>query len=384
MSPTRIQTQTVKAFACLGGECPDTCCKGWGMQLTEQTVNKYKADAPHLLEAVTSGEAEFIMRRDPATDYCVKFDNGWCSIHRTHGEDFLGDACHFYPRITRAIGSTLMTSAAMSCPETARLMLFGENPFALSDRSEVRVPFSMRNVLPGGLSEEQALAIHQAFMDLAGDEAASAANNLMRVSAVARGIERQPIESWAEAVPFYASMAQSRIPVAEPQPADIFNLLHALQGLISASPKQREGLRLLVADMAAALGASFTETGAINLASDAQERALRLLAHQRVQAPHLASVLRRYLQAQLSQALFPFAGFGASLSDRVTVIGVRLATLRLALATLGAQPSDAEIVATCYNLSRFIDHLADPTLSLAIYNETGWVREARLRAILGE
>lgn len=34
-------------------------------------------------------------------------------------------------------------------------------------------------------------------------------------------------------------------------------------------------------------------------------------------------------------------------------------------------------------LSRFCDHLADATLSLKIYSETGWVRESRLRAIVG-
>jgi hypothetical protein len=94
-------------------------------------------------------------------------------------------------------------------------------------------------------------------------------------------------------------------------------------------------------------------------------------------------MLRRYLQAQLAQALFPFSGFGESLTGRITVIGVRYATLKLALATLGEAPAMDEVVAVVQTLSRFMDHLGDPTLSLQIYQETGWVREPRLRALIG-
>jgi len=175
MNPTHMQTKAVEQFTCLGGECPDTCCKGWGMQLTKETVDKYTREAPELMEAVSTGEAEFIMRRDPVTDYCVKFDAGWCGIHRDYGEDFLGDACHFYPRVTRALGGTIITTAALSCPETARLMLYGDDTLAMGARSEMRTPFSLRNVLPEHLNEDAALAIHQQFLDVAGDAQFSAA-----------------------------------------------------------------------------------------------------------------------------------------------------------------------------------------------------------------
>jgi hypothetical protein len=383
MNPMRLQTRAVEQFSCLGSECPDTCCKSWGMQLTKETVDKYTQEAPQLMEAVSSGEAEFIMRRDPQTDYCVKFDAGWCGIHRDYGEAFLGDACHFYPRITRALGATVVTSAALSCPEAARLMLYGHDALAMGPRSEMRTPFSLRNVLPAELNEEQALAIHHHFITLAGDEAATAAHSLMRVSALARAIEMQPIAAWAEAIPLYISMIEGRIPKAEPHPADPFNLLHALHGLISASQSPRPLLVALVDRMAQSLGVTFATNGVMQLAEDASAQAVRVMARMRAQDAALQPMLRRYLQAQLSQALFPFAGFGTTLSERVTVMGVRLATLRLALATLGDAPGEAEVVGVVYNLSRFMDHLADPTFSLSIYRETGWVREARLKAIIG-
>ena len=95
-------------------------------------------------------------------------------------------------------------------------------------------------------------------------------------------------------------------------------------------------------------------------------------------------ILRRYLAAQISQALFPFSGAGTTLSARMTVIGVRFALVTWALATLGEQTSPDHVVPTIQIISRFIDHLADPTLLLAICEETGWSSEARLRALIDD
>ena len=277
-----------------------------------------------------------------------------------------------------------MTTAALSCPETARLMLYTEDGLALSERAEVRTPYSLRDYLPAGMDEHDALNIHMAFVAMAGDGSASAAHNIMRISAVARAIEMQPVTAWMDAVPFYASTADSRIPAAEATATDIFNMTHALHGLVMASQSKRARLMLIIDAMADALGITFQASGGIMLADDANARALRMMAMMRVQAETLQPVLRRWVQAQISQAFFPFSGFGTTLAERITIIGVRYATMRLALATLGEEPAEQEVIRIIQTLARFSDHLADPTLSLQIYNETGWVREPRLRAIIGE
>lgn len=384
MNPTRIQTNAVARFKCLGSDCPDTCCQGWGMQLTAETIAQYKKDAPELLDAVVSGESEFVMKRNPATDRCVKFDAGWCGIHRDYGADFLGDACHFFPRITRALGATVVTTAALSCPEAARLMLVEEGGLALTERTELRTPFSLRNYLPPELNEDQALSIHQQFVDAAGDMAFSAERNLMRVSAAARALEMQPVNVWPDAVSMYLAFAEGRIPPMEAAPVDPFNLLQALHGLFAASPSRHRPLQEMIQQTAEALGVTFQATGGMTLADDALEKSLRQLAHMRAQATTLQPILQRYVQAQLSQALFPFAGLGEKLTQRITIIGVRLATVKLLLSTLPEVPSVESVLSIIQALSRFTDHLADPGLSLQIYEETGWVREPRLRALLGD
>lgn len=353
------------------------------MQLTAETVAKYKAEAPELMDVVSTGEAEFIMKRDPVTDTCVKFEGGWCGIHRDYGEAFLGDACQFFPRVSRALGAVVVTGSTLSCPEMARLMLYGEDAFAFTPRTEIRAPYSLRNYLPSGLSEERALAVHAVMLEVAGDATVSAEHSLMRVSAVAHALEMQPVESWPDAAPLYAGMADGRLPTAELQSTDMFFLAQALHGLVMAGAHPRPRLLELLNAMASMLGVAF-ETGGLRLAPDFEQQEVLVKARMHAQGAVLQPVLRRYLEAQISQSLFPFSGFGATLSERIGIIGVRFATVKLALATLPKQPEPSEVIRIIQTLARFMDHLADPTLSLQIYRETGWLREARLRALIME
>lgn len=384
-----LQTDAAKRFVCLGDTCEDTCCKGWGMQLTKETVDLYKAKAPELLDAVTSGESEFIMKRDAKTDFCVKFVDGLCGIHKKYGTEFLGDACHFFPRSTRALGENKVMTLALSCPEAARLMLFEENTLVYQDAQIERLPHSLKDYAPGELSGDAALRIHEICASEISNPDYTAERNLMRLSAMAKGVETQPKAQWEGAVPFYFRMAEGRIPAAEPVASDYFNLLNALQGLIgSTKPTSRPRLMAVIDTMSEMLGVTLDwENLTIALHNDAPERVLAMLAHWKTQNEYYQPILRRYLQAQLRLHMFPFAGLGNSLSEKVTLIGVRFATIRLALMCAAHKTpdlSEADVVRVIQPLSRFLDHLSNADLSLAIYSETGWTREARLRAIIGD
>lgn len=385
------QTQATKAFQCLGDACEDTCCKGWGMQLSAQTVEKYEAEAPELLDAVSSGEAEFIMKRDPQTDYCVKFDAGWCGVHKTYGDSFLGDACHFFPRATRQLAQdiTLMT-VAPSCPEALRRMLYDTTPFALTTREDIRVPHSVKTYTHGSLTSEAMLTIHQQFLDYAGDEAASPALQLMRMAEAVRGLAHIAAEQWPEAVGFYLKMADGRLPAAEPHPADFIRLLNALQGLIGASKAtHRPRLMQTVETIAQALHVTLDwQTLTVAAAPDTIARQQEMQdAWDGYYGAQLEAVLRRYLQAQLSLGCFPFSGLGATAEERSLILALRFATAKLALMAecfiAEEVPSSETVVRILQSLSRFLDHLADPTFSLSIYKEVGWNQPARLRALLG-
>lgn len=384
-------TNFLREFRCLADACEDTCCKGWGMQLDRPMKEKYEREAPELLSAVDSGEAELIMKRDPKTDYCVKFDQGICSIHRDYGTAFLGDACHFYPRISRRLGSELTTmTASLSCPEITRLALFSAPDVAWEQEQTDRLPASLADYQKDGLTSAQAWSVHQAF--LAATQADEPVEHTMaRIVSVAFSLETLPVASWAEATGFYLRMAAGRLPASEPEAADPFNLLHLLQGLLSAAkPSARPRLETTLREMSEALDVSMDpQSRQLTLGDDSFGRWLEVMAHWN-SGPRAAceQPLRRWLQTQLTMMLFPFAGQGASVRERATLMALRFAITRLAL-QCGAYihypaMDQSTVVRIVQSLSRFIDHLADPSLTLQVCRETGWNRESRLRALVGD
>ncbi|MDX2073094.1 MAG: flagellin lysine-N-methylase [Alphaproteobacteria bacterium] len=387
MTHALTQTTLISSFQCLGEACEDTCCQNWSMQLDAPTLAKYESAAPELLAAVEREEGGLpVMRRDPATRHCVKMENGLCGIHKRYGDAMLGDACHFYPRVTRTLGQKTLMTATPSCPEIVRLMLALEMPFAPVDGAALRLPHSLKNYLPEGMDEAVALAVHQAFLDCALDASLAPQQALAHIASVARSMELLDAKTLDQSVPLYLRLAGGRLPVAEAHPADAFNLLHALCGLIVASHKPiSDRLRKTISDMERSLQATLDwERVQISLGEGSAAALADIRAKWQEASPHYAHALRRYLAMQLSLALFPFAGLGGNASERVTFIGVRFATIKLALACahhLHGPLAGEDIVRIIQSLSRFMDHLGDAAFSLSIYAETGWNKEARLLAL---
>ena len=387
---TTIQrTSVLSRFSCLGDACEDTCCSNWSMQVDEATLDLYAKEAPELLDAVETSDGLAIMRKDPATHLCVKLDGGLCGIHQTHGERFLGDACYFYPRVTRTLGDQVVMTATMSCPEITRLALSETAPCTLEEINAPRLPHALKDYLPAGLQPTEALAIHQAFINATRDSTASAEQIFLRIASASRSLERIDIKSWPAMAAFYLSHADTRIPKPDARDTDPFNLLHALTGLIIASRVPASArLKQTIADMEHALAVTLDWQNVQIITSDQSLPAYQALQNlwREEAAAHYAPTLRNWLEMQMSLALYPFSGLGNSLTQRVTIIGVRLAIIRLALlcsrSMTDEKPPQDVVVRVIQSLSRFLDHLADPVFSMQIYAETGWVQESRMAGLL--
>lgn len=379
-----LRSRVLSSFSCLGDACEDTCCQRWSMQVDEQTVCLYRDKAPELLQAVEpAAETPWIMRKDPTSGFCVKLEDGLCGIHKTYGPEFLGDACYFYPRATRRLGAHTLMTGALSCPEIVRLMLKEDAPGAMEKASAERLPHSLKDYVPEDMREDDALAVHNAFLRAAQDEHVGAERLCLRIASASRWLERTEKKDWAQAAPFFLEHNDMHIPPAAVRPEDPFNLLHALCGLIVASrkpPPPRLKQTIDAVERALAVRLDWDQV-AIHT-SDGSLNAYHTLQAQWQAGPgeQYAPLLRRWLQMQLALALYPFAGLGQTLSERITIIGVRLATLRLALMS-GADSLEAAVRIT-QSLARFLDHLADPAFSLQVYSETGWVQEDRLHGLL--
>ena len=391
MSHTVLRSKALSNFSCLGDKCEDTCCQQWSMQVDEETIALYRNEAPELLAAVESSkDVPWIMRKDPATGFCVKLQGGLCGIHKERGDRMLGDACFFYPRMTRALGSQVLMDAVLSCPEVVRQALYQENPCDREYATIDRIQHTVRDVLPEQLAQADALAIHNAFIDTVADTSFSVEEAFVRVASVTRSIQRVDMQTWPQAVPFYLKNVGMWIPMSEPNPNDPFNLLHALAGLIVASRKQLKGrIKDTLDEMQQALAVTLDWEKVLIQTSDdsagAFERLRILWKEEGAGAAH-DHLLRRYLQMQLAEALFPFAGIGRVPAESITIIGVRLATIKLALMSACAihgspLPQDV-VVRVIQSISRLLDHLASSEFSLQIYAETGWTQEGRMRSLL--
>ncbi len=375
----------IDRFQCLGADCEDTCCKGWGMQVDKEHIELYKKEAPDLLDAVTSGEAEYIMKRDPKTDYCIKFKNGLCNIHKDNGDKFLGDACHFYPRINRKFGNQKLMSAALSCPEIARSVLYGDNPFEIIEKNIDRTPASIKDYLPDGVGEEDSFAIISALLDLTGDESKSPELIISTIVSIAHSLQHTDSAIWVDGINMLINMAEVRLPDAEKSPNDSYFLLQTLAALIHASkPTARPNLDRIFKNMEIACGISINrETLDIMQNIGGENKILELDKKYQNNREEIAPILRRWIQAQLSISSFPFAGFGESIIDKAVILAVRFATVKLAIISSDKYDKDT-IITIIQSISRFMDHLADPELSMKMYEDADWIREARLGALVGD
>jgi lysine-N-methylase len=362
------------------------------MQVDIPTQQRYITQAPQLMDSLKAPGEHAIMKRDPKTDYCIKFEGGLCGIQREHGEAFLGDACHFYPRSLRKLGGDVNMTATLSCPEIARLSLFGDKDvFAENEVTLERLPLGLQDYLPEGLTAGQANIIHHSFLKLALDAGATPQRNYMRIFTCADSLSRMPVSAWPNATPFYLEHADNTLPLPAARDTDSIYLLQALCGLIAAA-KYVHHARLMqtVREMEQALHVTIQMDSLMIAALPDSPHAVKTLEArwksewQRQYEP----LLKRYLAMQVSLALLPFAGFGHTLPERAAVIGVRFATVKLALMSLchatGGNPEQKDVVRAVQSLSRFLDHLAEADFSLKIYTETGWLQPARLRALVGD
>ena len=379
-----IQYAFLEKFSCLGADCPDTCCHGWQMPTDRRQRDLYAEKAPELL-AATDPEQN-IMRRDPVTDYCVKLEGGLCGVHKQYGDNFLGDACYFYPRTTRDLGGTALMGASLSCPESLRLVLEEPNPFALQETTVPRLPGFMPKPLAEGVSWEAAQATMADFMALAQDETQSPEAIMTQVVRISLHLSHMPQTEWLTHLPTLIEATEPHTPTT-PTPSDPFALLYALGVLIMRGPNtRRPRLEETIRAIEAGLDCNLNwEARDMSYGSHAGQAYQYLQARWNMGAKDaLAPTLRRWIQGQFAAGAWPFAGFaGTTLAERATVLAVRFATVRLALMCRieldGTPPSQDVVIATIQGISRFMDHLADAELSRLIYRDAGWLEnEARL------
>lgn len=125
----------MKQFSCIGGDCEDTCCSGWRIDIDKATYKKYKnVREPGMKTKLSQGLKRNRAQADTSGSYAyINLDSncmcpllnekGLCGIQEKLGEHMLSSVCATYPRVLNSVDSIAELSAKLSCPEAARLAL---------------------------------------------------------------------------------------------------------------------------------------------------------------------------------------------------------------------------------------------------------------------
>jgi len=135
MSNVKVyQPAYFKEFLCTGTTCVYNCCKhGWQIRIDKNTYDKYvklgKSGTEILDKIKILTEDPFVaaMLKDYEGKCNFLNDKDLCSLQLTLGYEYLCRTCRIYPRNISYINGEFETFLELSCEESARVVLFGEN-----------------------------------------------------------------------------------------------------------------------------------------------------------------------------------------------------------------------------------------------------------------
>ena len=135
----------MKNFCCIAGDCPETCCQKWNIDvdpvhaecythlgdpdlqdILQRLLHKIRVRRPGKKEAETQYLLRLLKEEDSRCP--LLNDRGECRLQKKFGAYILCDTCYFHPRTFCQIDEQIWLSACLSCPECARLALLHREP----------------------------------------------------------------------------------------------------------------------------------------------------------------------------------------------------------------------------------------------------------------
>lgn len=149
VTDTMLMPTYASRFTCIGGDCEDTCCAGWGVTLDEESYLRYQSCSDpvlgplffeHIQKSETSRSSQDFGRIKLRDDVCrscgLLDDKKLCLIQGRLGEQALSDTCASYPRTIFRFGELHQMTLTLSCPEAARLALLAEDAFGFVGKEQ--------------------------------------------------------------------------------------------------------------------------------------------------------------------------------------------------------------------------------------------------------
>lgn len=151
----RIQPDFYEKFACKANHCRNSCCKGWEIDIDEDTAEIYEHIEGSLGEEIRAsmmfsedGSRSFRLRGDESCPFLQ--EDGLCRIIcRTGSDELLCDICALHPRFFQEIGAFDLTGLGLSCERVSELLVEETSPlsFTCIDEEEECVSVSFCGLL---------------------------------------------------------------------------------------------------------------------------------------------------------------------------------------------------------------------------------------------
>lgn len=123
-------------FHCIAGQCRHSCCRGWEIDIDQDTLALYQtlpgALGDDLRSAVIlseDGAASFRLTDDERCPFLT--EDGLCRVILEEGEDALCDICTMHPRFCHDLPDRTEIGLGLCCEEAARLILTWPDPMTL-------------------------------------------------------------------------------------------------------------------------------------------------------------------------------------------------------------------------------------------------------------
>lgn len=122
---TNIDAEIYSEFKCKADKCNHSCCKGWEIDIDEETLGYYKSLDSELgneiRQNIHEGEDTFFKLTDDKRCPFLK-DSGLCKIIEELGEDGLCDICRLHPRFFEDINDYSLAGVGLSCEKASELL----------------------------------------------------------------------------------------------------------------------------------------------------------------------------------------------------------------------------------------------------------------------
>lgn len=129
-----------KEFECVGKDCTETCCSGWGIVVDPKSYEVYQKVegefGDKLRNSIKETEGDYFFELQEGMCPCLN-EEKLCEIYIKVGKEAMCHTCQSYPRLSFRYGDLIERYLTLSCPEVARILISNSQPVDFIFEEEV-------------------------------------------------------------------------------------------------------------------------------------------------------------------------------------------------------------------------------------------------------